>query len=96
MAERIGAGGYGKDRVVTSRTFLLSAVGSVLVAATCLVLADALDSPALALIGCASVGVAFAARESWQWRGQGRQWLIMTSALATVVVVAFVASVLAR
>lgn len=79
---------------MTSRTFLLVALPCLLLAAASLVLADALDAPALAVFGCAAVLAVVAARESWQWRGRGRQWLASVSLIVMVVAIAFLVSLL--
>jgi hypothetical protein len=76
---------------VTSRHFLLTAVPALLATALALALAEILDAPWLRLVAVALLIVIFAAREIWQWWGDGRLWLATTGALLTVIALAFIA-----
>lgn len=75
---------------MSDRGFGITALLGLAAAAGFLILGAAIDSSAVSVIGALTVLIVFAAKEIWQWRGQGRLWLTMMGAFAGVIVVAFV------
>lgn len=64
----------------------------LLVAALALVLADRFDTPAVGVVAVVAVVGAFAVREAWAWRGDGKTWVLLSGSLLAVVAVAFLAN----
>jgi hypothetical protein len=64
----------------------------LLAAAIALALAEILDAPWLRLVAVGLIVATFAAREAWQWRGAGRQWLLICGTLILgTIALAFIA-----
>jgi hypothetical protein len=85
---------FGETAVVTNKTFLIVAAPCLVLAAASLVAADVFNAPALAAVGCAAIVAVLVARESWSWRGYGKQWAATVGVIAAVMAVAFAVSVL--
>ena len=66
----------------------------LVVAAVALVLADALNAPALGLVACVGVAGAVGVREKWRYQGLGRRWLVPASIIGAAIVLGFVAAAL--
>lgn len=73
---------------MSNRSLLVLVLLSLGLAAASLILADALDAPALALVGCAAVVVAVVARERLLW--SRRSLLALAAIIGTIAVAVLV------
>jgi cell division protein FtsX len=81
-----------KKSRMTTRRFLTTAGIGLLAAATALALAEILDALWLRLVAVGLIAGTLAARETWHWRGEGRQWLLIYGTLILgTIALAFIA-----
>jgi ABC-type Fe3+-siderophore transport system permease subunit len=79
---------------VTSGRFVILAVGGLVIATGCLVLAAVVDSAAVAVVGALILVGVIAAKLAWSWRGRGREALMLFGGFVLVIGLAYVVSVL--